>query len=90
MEDLLAASLKVRLCSFVPKHERNLAKSGKKVKVEIIVDFRNSQKIPTGATVPSGYWKTIYVNGEMFECYYFPNVKPEKKTFYEYKLTNCR
>lgn len=25
MEDLLAASLKVKLVSFIPKHERNLA-----------------------------------------------------------------
>lgn len=72
------------------EHERNLAKSGKKVNVEIVVDFKNSQKIPTGATVPSGYWKTIYVNGEIFECYYFPNVKPEKKTFSEYRLLNCQ
>jgi len=25
MEELLAASLKVKLCSFIPKHENNLA-----------------------------------------------------------------
>jgi DNA/RNA endonuclease G (NUC1) len=71
------------------EHERNLAKSGKKVKVDIIVDFTKGQKIPTGATVPSGYWKTIYVNGKAFECYYFPNEKPTKKTYFEYKIPSC-
>lgn len=73
---------------FLEAYERELAKSGKKVKVEIIVDFKGGLQTQTGATILAGYKKTIFKNGKLSECYYFPNVKPTKKTFSEYKILN--
>ena len=57
--------------------ERELALKSNTVTVEIRSVFNeNSVKLPTGATVPIGFYKTIYVNNEIYK-YYFENKKPE-------------
>lgn len=69
--------------------ERALAKgqngSFVKTSVKIVAHFSDkSKKLPTGATVPDGFTKVIK-SGNISETYYFPNVKPTKKSFSEYK-----
>lgn len=56
------------------------------IKVDLKFD-KNSFVIPTGATVPSGFTKHIhFVKSNKWECYYFPNTKPDKK-WLEYKIS---
>jgi DNA/RNA endonuclease G (NUC1) len=69
-------------------YERDLASEGE-VFVSIRVHFDNSEVLPTGATVPSGFTKKIYLDGKLFECYYFPNSKPTQGSFRDYKLSVC-
>ena len=65
-------------------HERNLAKNGE-THVKIQCHFSTkSKKLPSGATIPDGYTKTI-TYGSIKEVYYFPNTVPTKKTYNEYK-----
>jgi endonuclease G len=67
-------------------HERELAKSGD-VTVEIRVEFsKKSVKLPTGATIPDGFWKRIYINGKLSECYYFNNDIPKEPDYRFYKM----
>lgn len=55
------------------------------IKVDVKFD-KNSQVIPTGATVPLGFTKHIYFEkSKKWECYYFPNERPNKK-WNEYKI----
>jgi endonuclease G len=65
-------------------HEKKLAATTE-VKVEIILEFKNSIKIPTGATVPSGFYKKITA-GEMVYMYYFPNQKPKSSKYSDYSI----
>ena len=66
------------------KHERDLAAVGI-TQVHIDVHFSSkSIKLPSGATVPDGFTKTIKC-GKIIERYYFPNTKPIKKTYGEYR-----
>ncbi len=73
---------------FLELHERELAKSGAVVVVNINLSFSaKSIKLPTGATVPDGFTKTITVNGKVTEKYYFPNVAPVKgKKYPDYMI----
>ena len=73
---------------FLELHERELAKSGAVVIVSIDLAFSvKSIKLPTGATVPDGFTKTIMVNGKVLEKYYFPNVAPVKgKKYPDYMI----
>ena len=66
--------------------ERELTKGQNgKTTVKIIVHFsEKSKKLSTGATIPDGFTKTIK-SGGIVETYYFPNIKPTKKSFTEYK-----
>lgn len=64
-------------------HERDLAVTGN-VKVKIVCSFTQQNILPTGAWVPTGFYKFIYFNGELMEKYYFPNQSPTKKTYSEY------
>ena len=68
-------------------YERELAKSDS-VNVKIIVVFdKNSVVLPSGAHVPSGFYKIITLTkANKIIKYYFPNEKPTKKTFDEYKI----
>jgi len=65
-------------------HERELANSTP-INVKITIDF-GTEKLPTGATVPTGFHKTITGKG-VSECYYFKNEKPESS---DYTLYRCK
>ena len=57
------------------------------VEVQIEVEFKTNQKLKTGATIPSGFFKTIIINGgDLFYKFYFPNIKPISKNFNYYKI----
>lgn len=58
------------------------------VNVTIDVKFdKTSEKLKTGATVPSGFYKTITLQkSKKIYRYYFPNQKPTKSKFNEYEL----
>jgi len=69
---------------FLEAHERELAKTNKvKVVIRVVFD-KNCQVLPTGATVPKGFYKYIYVDNKLKFTYYFPNEKPNKT--YEHYL----
>jgi DNA/RNA endonuclease G (NUC1) len=67
--------------------EREWAKS-EIVSVTIKVVFTDSSsKLPTGATIPVGFLKIIYLhNTKKTHVYYFENIKPTKINFTEYKI----
>ncbi len=65
-------------------HERELAKDNC---VSIVVDIvfsPNSTKLITGALVPDGFIKKIYINDIIKESYYFPNSPTIKGVGYDY------
>jgi endonuclease G len=67
-------------------HERELAKT-KKVKIEIVCVFSNtSLRLPTGATVPDAFKKTIWVDNVVYGVYYFENKKPSTNDFTKYRI----
>jgi DNA/RNA endonuclease G (NUC1) len=69
------------------EQERNFAKTEPVfVTIRCIFD-KTSVVLPTGAKVPSGFYKTIYLpkSNKTF-IYYFPNEKPTKKTYGEYEV----
>ena len=66
--------------------ERELAKTHKVVQVEIRCIFGpKSIKLPSGASVPTAYRKTIKYDGKT-EVYYFKNEKPLSTDFTKYKV----
>jgi endonuclease G len=66
--------------------ERELAKTHKNVTVEIRCVFSaKSIVLPSGATVPDGYYKTIKY-GKTTEVYYFKNEKPMSTDYTKYKI----
>jgi endonuclease G len=66
--------------------ERELAKTNKTVVVEIRCIFsKSSIVLPTGATVPDAYIKTIKY-GKTTEKYYFKNEKPTSTDFKKYLI----
>jgi len=66
--------------------ERELARTHKVVQVEIRCIFGpKSIKLPSGATVPTAYRKTIKYSG-ITEVYYFKNEKPTSTDFTKYKV----
>jgi len=66
--------------------ERELAKTHKVVQVEIRCIFGpKSILLPTGATIPTAYRKTIKYDG-VIEVYYFKNEKPLSTDFTKYKV----
>jgi endonuclease G len=74
---------------FLEAHERELAKN-EKISVMIVLVFdEKSEKLPSGATVPSGFYKYIYLESTKNTLkYYFPNETPTKSKFTEYQITN--
>jgi endonuclease G len=67
-------------------HERGLAKKYKVVEVSITCVFsKASIKLPSGATVPDGYYKTITYDGNI-EKYYFKNEKPKSSKYELYRI----
>lgn len=68
--------------------ERNLAKIYDEVYVTIQCHFsENSIVLPTGATVPDGFTKTINW-GDREECFYFPNIDVSGTDWIEYIITD--
>lgn len=69
------------------EYERELAKT-EKVTVTIMMVFdKNSVKLPSGATVPSGFYKTIYLETSKKTIkYYFANEAPKKPKFSDYVI----
>ena len=66
------------------ERERELAKTNKVVIVEIrCVYSLKSLVLPSGATVPDGYYKTIKY-GKTIEKYYFKNEKPLSTDYKKY------
>jgi endonuclease G, mitochondrial len=66
--------------------EREWAKT-ETVQVTIVVEFKNSTKLPSGATVPSGFYKTIYLTKtKKTYKYYFPNKKPTTSKFADFLI----
>lgn len=65
-------------------HERKLAATTT-VRVEIILEFKGSTRLPTGATVPSGFYKKIKA-GNKTSMYYFPNVRPTSSRYSDYEI----
>lgn len=66
--------------------ERELAKTHGKVVVEIRCVFsKSSIVLPSGATIPDGYYKTIKY-GKSTEKYYFKNEKPLSTDYTKYKI----
>lgn len=69
------------------EYERNLTKQGD-VHVKIVVEFKgNCIKLPTGATVPSGFYKYITVNGKT-TTFYFKNERPTTSDYMMYRIKN--
>jgi len=67
-------------------HERELSATGN-VSVRIEVEFaRNCDVLPTGATVPTGFYKYITYNGTTV-IYYFKNERPETSDYTKYVIT---
>jgi DNA/RNA endonuclease G (NUC1) len=55
-------------------YERELARKYGDVRIHITVDFGDSsRRLPTGAMVPVGFWKTILFSNQKM-IFYFPNI----------------
>lgn len=65
-------------------YERQLAAT-ESVKIEIILEYKNSIKLPTGATVPSGFYKKITAGTKVY-MYYFANAKPTSSKYTDYEI----
>lgn len=71
---------------FLELHERELSLKHKVVMVEIKCIFtKSSIKLPSGATIPDGFYKTIKYDN-VVEKYYFKNESPLKKTYLDYLI----
>jgi endonuclease G len=67
-------------------HERDLAKTNKKVDIEIVCVYtKKSIVLSSGATVPDAYYKTIKY-GNKVEKYYFKNEKPTTTDYTKYLI----
>ena len=68
-------------------HERDLMDRNKSVTVEILCVYTlKSIKLPTGATVPDGFYKTIRYGKDNVEKYYFKNEEPKSDKYLDYKI----
>jgi endonuclease G len=67
-------------------YERQLAVTSPGTKVEIVLEFKVKTKLPTGATVPSGFYKRITSGGKVY-MYYFPNSKPTTSDYTKYRIS---
>jgi endonuclease G len=68
--------------------ERKLAASANVTVIIDVIFTRESVVLPTGATIPTAFYKEIRYGGKK-ECYYFPNKKPATTDFTVFKC-NCR
>lgn len=67
------------------EYERSLSLKDKIVSVEITCEFSSISKVlPSGATIPDGYYKIIKYDN-ITETYYFKNEKPSSTDFKKFK-----
>lgn len=72
---------------YLESKERDLAAVNKTVYVEIEILFNDSCTVlPTGATVPYAFKKTIYIDDMMWGSYIFKNEKPTSKNYEDYRV----
>jgi len=76
-------SLNQKVWKYLEEKERDLAKDNN-VFVYIKVEFENSDNID-GVRIPSGFYKTLIVDGES-SSYYFGNKTPESNDIKYYKI----
>jgi len=69
--------------------ERQLVAENHQVDVLIKLDFSGSpEKLSTGATVPTGFWKIITIDKQEKITYYFPNQKPAFSDPKKFQIAN--
>lgn len=70
------------------EYERQLVTMYGKIRVKITIDFTPPlKKLPTGATIPTGFFKEIYVEKTKQTLkYYMPNVAPKSNLLDFYKI----
>lgn len=68
-------------------YERVLAaKEPVHVTIRVVFD-KTSKVLPSGATVPTGFYKTLYLEKSKITLnYYFPNIKPTLTKYTDYQL----
>ena len=66
-------------------YERELAIKNPGTTVEIVLEYKKSIKLSTGATVPSGFYKKITSGGKVY-MYYFPNSKPASSKYSDFEI----
>jgi len=75
-----------RVWRYLEEYERELSLVHN-VYVIIVVEFKTNQRLKTGATIPSGFYKTIIINGgDLILKYYFPNIPPKSNYYNDYKI----
>lgn len=71
---------------YLEDYERKLADTSiVKVKIDILFE-ENSKRLQTGAVVPEGFRKTIWLNDELFGIWYFPNKPAKERNVNIYRL----
>lgn len=60
----------------VETKERELLKTHSDIWVLVQLDFSSFKKLPTGSSVPKGFYKNIYIGNFLYESYYFLNKPP--------------
>jgi hypothetical protein len=82
-----------RIIHFLGDHlcKRGLAKKTNDLQVHIVVEFnQNPSKVPGGASIPSGFYKTISSTKlGLKECFYFKNSDPGKNKPFNQFYINC-
>ena len=69
------------------KYERELAKTENVIVTVTLVFDKKSILLPSGATVPTGFYKTIYLERSKKTIkYYFPNETPVKTKYTDYSI----
>lgn len=68
-------------------YERTLsAKENVYVTIQVVFDNK-CQVLPSGATVPKGFYKTLYLEkSDVTLRYYFPNIKPTLEKYSDYLI----
>lgn len=70
---------------YLENYERMLSLKHKvHVRVECIFS-KESEVLPTGATIPDGFIKILYYDNKI-DKYYFPNIKPTSRKFRDYRI----
>ncbi|MAZ31220.1 MAG: hypothetical protein CMP57_03895 [Flavobacteriales bacterium] len=69
-------------------YERQLAWQYERVDVEVSIEFKNNQWLKTGALIPSGFYKTLYLNGKRSLVFYFKNTIPRYSSYEKYRINH--